>query len=84
MYPRMDRCAFGRCALRGLDHMPRNPRGSDKTRDHVGTIGTEGPGSLRILRDPISDPSGFPKSQADDLTSGWKAHYWEALEKLLA
>ena len=32
----------------------------------------------------IFDHTGFPKGEADSLASGWKAHYWEPLEKLLA
>jgi hypothetical protein len=64
----------------GLDHMPRT------RADQIGSVITsiKGPGSLRILRDPISDHTGFPKEQAERLASGWKAHYGEALEKLLA
>jgi hypothetical protein len=30
------------------------------------------------------DHTGFPKGEAEVLASGWKAHYWEPLEKLLA
>jgi uncharacterized protein YndB with AHSA1/START domain len=30
------------------------------------------------------DQAGFPKGAAEDLAAGWKAHYWEPLEKLLA
>jgi len=30
------------------------------------------------------DHTGFPKGEAEGLASGWKAHYWEPLEKLLA
>jgi activator of HSP90 ATPase len=29
------------------------------------------------------DHTGFPKGEAEVLASGWKAHYWEPLEKLL-
>lgn len=32
----------------------------------------------------VFDHTGFPKGAADGLASGWKAHYWEPLEKLLA
>jgi activator of HSP90 ATPase len=32
----------------------------------------------------VFDHTGFPKGQAEGLASGWKAHYWEPLEKLLA
>jgi activator of HSP90 ATPase len=32
----------------------------------------------------VFDHTGFPKGEADVLASGWKAHYWEPLEKLLA
>jgi uncharacterized protein YndB with AHSA1/START domain len=28
--------------------------------------------------------TGFPKGTAEALASGWKAHYWEPIEKLLA
>jgi activator of HSP90 ATPase len=30
------------------------------------------------------DHTGFPKGEAEVLASGWKAHYWEPLGKLLA
>jgi activator of HSP90 ATPase len=30
------------------------------------------------------DHTGFPKGEAEVLASGWKAHYWEPLAKLLA
>ena len=30
------------------------------------------------------DHGGFPKGEAEVLASGWKAHYWEPLAKLLA
>jgi activator of HSP90 ATPase len=30
------------------------------------------------------DHAGFPQGEAEVLASGWKAHYWEPLEKLLA
>ena len=30
------------------------------------------------------DHTGFPNGDAEVLASGWKAHYWEPLEKLLA
>jgi activator of HSP90 ATPase len=32
----------------------------------------------------VFDHTGFPKGDAEHLASGWKAHYWEPLEKLLA
>ena len=32
----------------------------------------------------VFDHTGFPKGDAEELASGWKAHYWEPLEKLLA
>ena len=32
----------------------------------------------------VFDHTGFPKDEAEVLASGWKAHYWEPLEKLLA
>jgi uncharacterized protein YndB with AHSA1/START domain len=32
----------------------------------------------------VFDHSGFPQGDAEELASGWKAHYWEPLEKLLA
>src|SRR6266853_4161119 len=32
----------------------------------------------------VFDHTGFPKGEAEVLASGWKAHYWETLEKLLA
>jgi activator of HSP90 ATPase len=32
----------------------------------------------------VFDHTGFPKGDADHLASGWKAHYWGPLEKLLA
>jgi activator of HSP90 ATPase len=32
----------------------------------------------------IFDHTGFPQGEAEVLASGWKAHYWEPLEKLLA
>jgi uncharacterized protein YndB with AHSA1/START domain len=32
----------------------------------------------------IFDHTGFPQGDAEVLASGWKAHYWEPLEKLLA
>ena len=31
----------------------------------------------------IFDHTGFPQGEAEVLASGWKAHYWEPLEKLL-
>jgi activator of HSP90 ATPase len=32
----------------------------------------------------VFDHTGFPKGEAEVLASGWKAHYWEPLKKLLA
>lgn len=32
----------------------------------------------------VFDHSGFPKGKAEHLAAGWKASYWEPLEKLLA
>jgi activator of HSP90 ATPase len=32
----------------------------------------------------VFDHTGFPKGEAEGLASGWKAHYWEPLAKLLA
>jgi activator of HSP90 ATPase len=32
----------------------------------------------------VFDHTGFPKSDAKALASGWKAHYWEPLAKVLA
>ena len=32
----------------------------------------------------VFDHTGFPKGEAGVLASGWKAHYWEPLGKLLA
>jgi uncharacterized protein YndB with AHSA1/START domain len=32
----------------------------------------------------VFDHTGFPKGEAEHLAAGWKAHYWEPLEKLLA
>jgi activator of HSP90 ATPase len=32
----------------------------------------------------VFDHTGFPKGEAEHLSAGWKAHYWEPLEKLLA
>jgi activator of HSP90 ATPase len=32
----------------------------------------------------VFDHTGFPKGEAEVLASGWKAHYWEPMEKLLA
>jgi activator of HSP90 ATPase len=32
----------------------------------------------------VFDHTGFPKGDAETLASGWKAHYWEPLEKFLA
>jgi len=32
----------------------------------------------------LFDHAGFPKGTAEHLAAGWKAHYWEPLEKFLA
>jgi activator of HSP90 ATPase len=32
----------------------------------------------------VFDHTGFPNGDAESLASGWKAHYWEPLAKLLA
>jgi activator of HSP90 ATPase len=32
----------------------------------------------------VFDHTGFPKGEAEVLASGWKAHYWDPLAKLLA
>ena len=32
----------------------------------------------------VFDHTGFPKGAAEHLASGWKAHYWEPLDKFLA
>jgi activator of HSP90 ATPase len=32
----------------------------------------------------VFDHTGFPRGEAESLASGWKAHYWEPLDKLLA
>jgi activator of HSP90 ATPase len=32
----------------------------------------------------VFDHTGFPKGEAQSLASGWKAHYWEPLAKVLA
>jgi len=32
----------------------------------------------------VFDHMGFPKGEVEVLASGWKAHYWEPLAKLLA
>jgi activator of HSP90 ATPase len=40
---------------------------------------TQGAGSKIVF-----DQAGFPKGEAESLASGWKAHYWEPLAKLLA
>jgi len=32
----------------------------------------------------VFDHTGFPKGEAEHLASGWKAHYWEPIGKLLA
>ena len=32
----------------------------------------------------VFDHTGFPKGDAESLASGWRAHYWEPLAKVLA
>jgi activator of HSP90 ATPase len=32
----------------------------------------------------VFDHTGFPKGKAEELAAGWKANYWEPLEKFLA
>ena len=32
----------------------------------------------------VFDHAGFPKGAAEHLAAGWKAHYWEPIEKLLS
>ena len=32
----------------------------------------------------VFDHTGFPEGEAESLASGWKAHYWEPMQKLLA
>jgi activator of HSP90 ATPase len=32
----------------------------------------------------VFDHAGFPKGMGEHLAAGWKSHYWEPLEKLLA
>jgi activator of HSP90 ATPase len=32
----------------------------------------------------VFDHTGFPKGEAESLASGWKAHYWEPMQKLFA
>lgn len=39
----------------------------------------QGPGTKLVF-----DHSGFPEGQGQHLADGWKAHYWEPLEKYLA
>ena len=39
----------------------------------------QGSGTLVIL-----DHAGFPKGQGEHLAAGWKANYWQPLEKFLA
>jgi activator of HSP90 ATPase len=39
----------------------------------------QGPGSKIVF-----DHTGFPKGEAESLASGWRAHYWEPLAKVLA
>jgi activator of HSP90 ATPase len=51
------------------------------------------PGHYSIVRFQLSeegagtkivfDHTGFPKGQGDHLASGWKAHYWDGLQKYL-
>lgn len=38
----------------------------------------QGPGTLVVL-----DHTGFPKGQGEHLAAGWKANYWEPLERFL-
>ena len=38
----------------------------------------QGPGCKIVF-----DHTGFPKGEAESLASGWKAHYWEPLAKVL-
>jgi activator of HSP90 ATPase len=38
----------------------------------------QGPGCKIVF-----DHTGFPKGDAESLASGWKAHYWEPMAKLL-
>jgi activator of HSP90 ATPase len=42
-------------------------------------LGEQGSGTKIVF-----DHTGFPKGAAEVLASGWKAHYWEPLDKLLA
>jgi activator of HSP90 ATPase len=42
-------------------------------------ITEQGPGTLIVF-----DHTGFPKGEAEHLAAGWKANYWEPLEKFLA
>jgi activator of HSP90 ATPase len=39
----------------------------------------QGPGTKIVF-----DHTGFPKGEAEHLVAGWKANYWEPLEKFLA
>jgi Activator of Hsp90 ATPase homolog 1-like protein len=32
----------------------------------------------------VFDHTGFPRGAAEELASGWKEHYWEPMQKLLA
>jgi activator of HSP90 ATPase len=32
----------------------------------------------------VFDHTGFPNGEAESLASGWRAHYWEPMQKLLA
>jgi uncharacterized protein YndB with AHSA1/START domain len=44
----------------------------------------QGSGGEREGTRIVFDHTGFPKGLAEHLAVGWKAHYWEPLEKLLA
>lgn len=42
-------------------------------------LAPQGPGTLLTF-----DHTGFPKGEAEHLAQGWKANYWQPLEKLLS
>ena len=42
-------------------------------------LAEQGPGTKIVF-----DHTGFPKGMGEHLAAGWKAHYWEPLEKFLA
>ena len=42
-------------------------------------LAEQGSGTKLVL-----DHTGFPQGEAEHLAAGWKKHYWEPLEKLLA